>query len=107
LETTLPQHQRCSLSCGGGTIIQKETRELLKSLGTVVYLQVSIEEALSRIEDVSSRPVLNGAVAPAELLRGRLPLYEDAADFKVDTNGKTPVQITEEIILILKDAGII
>ena len=44
------------ISCGGGIVLRPENREILKSKGFVVYLQVTAEQAYERIGDVSTRP---------------------------------------------------
>ncbi|NTU89947.1 MAG: shikimate kinase, partial [Actinobacteria bacterium] len=79
----------CIVSCGGGVVIREENRALLKKLGTVVYLQVGASEAVSRISHPESRPLLSGPLSPAEILKERLPLYEEVADITVDTSGRS------------------
>ena len=40
---------RSIVSCGGGIVCNPANRPILKALGTVVYLQVPVEEAVGRI----------------------------------------------------------
>ena len=96
---------RCILSCGGGIIVQDDSRELVKQLGTIVYLKVSAEEAVSRISRPETRPLLSGAASPAEILASRLPYYEDAADITIDTNGRTIKQVVSSVQRALRKAG--
>lgn len=79
------------VACGGGVILRNENRRVLKRLGTVVYLKVSAAEALARIGDTSTRPLLSGkggATAAMALLAARESLYEAVADVVVDTTGR-------------------
>ncbi|MDO8915433.1 MAG: shikimate kinase [Coriobacteriia bacterium] len=88
------------IACGGGVVLDDANRSLLKRLGTVVYLQVSAEEALARIGDTSGRPLLaGGGVAMASaLLRSREALYEATADVTVSTAGRTPREVADSVV---------
>jgi shikimate kinase len=92
------------VACGGGVVLREENRGLLRRTGTVVHLKVSAEEALARIGDVSGRPLLAGggaALAPA-LLASREVLYAACADIIVDTDGREPLEVAEEVAGLLK-----
>jgi shikimate kinase len=104
---SLRTHAPCMLSCGGGIITRAENRKMLKALGTVIYLQVSAAEALSRIAHPETRPLLAGAVAPADLLEQRRPLYEETADIIFDTNGLSVGRVSHELARFLKKQGIL
>jgi len=89
------------VACGGGVVLRPENRALLKQLGTVVYLEVTAGEALARIGDAETRPLLagsSGTLAATSLLSAREALYRSAADLKIDTVGRTPEQITGQIL---------
>lgn len=98
------KRDRCILSCGGGVVTRDENRRIIKLLGTVVYLQVNAQEAVSRISRPETRPLLSGSTPPAELLEARRPFYEDAADITIDTTGKTPAQVIAEVRASLRRA---
>ena len=102
---TMLIRDRCVLSCGGGVIIQEDNRELLKRLGTVIYLKVSAREAIARISDTETRPMLSAEIAPEELLALRKPLYEETAEITVGTCGKTISQVTSQVQRVLRKAG--
>ncbi|MCM1388619.1 MAG: shikimate kinase [Bacillus sp. (in: Bacteria)] len=88
------------ISVGGGLPMRKENHELLKKLGTVVYLRATPETIYERVKHDTSRPLLQGG-NPQEkirtLLRERTPIYEQAADFIVDVDNKDFEEILEEI----------
>ena len=89
------------ISVGGGLPMREENRSLLKELGTVVYLKVSPETVAERLKGDTTRPLLKGdnpRKKIEELLSVRGPLYEEAAHIIVDTDGRTPEEITAEIV---------
>lgn len=91
----------CVISAGGGLPLRKENRELLKKLGTVIYLKVSPETVEERLKGDRTRPLLAGPDPQKkirELLAYREPLYEQAAHYVVDVNGRTPEEIGMEAV---------
>lgn len=89
------------LSVGGGLPLREENRTLLKSIGTVVYLRVRPDTVLNRLKGDTSRPLLAGDRVKErveELMAYRSPLYEKAADFAVNADGKRPRDIAQEIL---------
>lgn len=99
------ERTRQIFSVGGGTPLRAENRKLLRELGTVVYLKVSPKTVCERLRGDTTRPLLQGE-NPMEkirtLLDEREELYREAADIIVETDGKKPAQITEEIAALLK-----
>jgi shikimate kinase len=98
---------RCILSCGGGVVVRDESRALLGQLGTVVWLKVSAEEAVSRISRPETRPLLLGPTPPAEILASRLQYYDEAADITVDTTGRSIYQVACAVQRALRGRGIL
>lgn len=93
------------VACGGGVVVRDENRTLLKSLGRVVYLRVSAGEAIARIGDTSSRPLLAGpgaTIAATSLLAAREALYDAVADIAVQTEGRTPEEVAQEVLRELR-----
>ncbi|MBO6149151.1 MAG: shikimate kinase [Lachnospiraceae bacterium] len=91
------------ISLGGGLPMREENRALLKDIGRVVYLQASAEVLIDRLYYArEGRPKLSGDNWEAdlrELLSERDPLYRDAADIVLETDGK----ILSSIIASLKE----
>ena len=90
-----------AVSCGGGVPLRQENVDIMKASGTVVLLTASPETVLERIGRDDSRPLLKGRMSVQnieELMKKRKAAYETAADIVVDTDGKTPVQVAEEIL---------
>ncbi|MDL4771033.1 MULTISPECIES: shikimate kinase [Thermomonosporaceae] len=87
------------LALGGGAVLSAETQELLAG-HTVVYLKVGLAEAVKRVGLASARPllVLNPRSRLRALLEERLPVYERLGTVHVDTDGRTPDEIADEIV---------
>lgn len=92
------------LSTGGGLSIREENIPYLKEIGTVVYLKVSKDTVLERLNPNIDRPLLavdNKEEIIENLLARRNPLYEKVADVTIDTNNKTIIAIVDEIRKLL------
>ncbi|WP_300643479.1 shikimate kinase [Nocardioides sp.] len=86
------------LSLGGGAVLDPGTRDLLAG-HTVVFLSVGLTDAVKRVGLGTSRPLLMGNVRGRikALLDERTPVYESVATFTVDTDGRTPDEVADEI----------
>ena len=104
LEDLLKRNDQTVISVGGGLPLRDENRELLRKLGTVVYLQVKPETVLERLKGDHTRPMLQDGDAGERvrsLLEYRTPLYQKVADLVVDVDDKTVSGIVEKIIELL------
>ncbi|GAA1843866.1 shikimate kinase [Actinomadura bangladeshensis] len=90
------------VALGGGAVLAAETQELLAG-HTVVYLKAGLAEAIKRVGLNSARPllVLNPRSQMRKLLAERLPIYERLGTIGVDTDGRDPADIVEEIVKAL------
>lgn len=95
------------VSCGGGIVLREENREILKNNGFVVYLQVTAEQAVERVGDVSTRPLFKNFETARQTIVGRLPMYEDVASVSIDTVGKSINVVAQEIQEILEKEGVL
>ena len=89
------------ISCGGGVAMRERNVAEMKKNGRVVLLTASPETIYERVKDSNSRPVLNGrknVQGISELMEQRREKYEAAADIVVNTDGKTVLQVCEEMI---------
>ena len=87
-------------SVGGGTPIAPRNRELMKQLGTVVYLRVRPETVYERLKWDTTRPLLqceNPLERIRELLESRKEAYESCADIIVDVDDMEIDEIQEVI----------
>lgn len=90
------------IATGGSAVYGKEAMEKLKSISTVVYLSLPVEELEKRIKDIHSRGVaMKNGVTLRELYKERQSLYEKYADFTVECSGLTAEECVEEIIKLI------
>ncbi len=93
------------ISTGGGIVIRPENREIMKTSGTVVFLETSLQWLLKRLRGSTDRPLLktpDWANRVEQLVKERLPLYKEASSASVLTDGKTAAQAAGEIISLLR-----
>lgn len=95
------------VSCGGGVITREENRALLREGGCVVHLQVTVDEAASRISDKSTRPLFQDIEAARRRCEERRPLYESMANITVNTAGKNVYAIAREAQRALEKEGVL
>ncbi|MCL6414950.1 shikimate kinase AroK [Aestuariirhabdus sp. Z084] len=88
------------LSTGGGAILLEENRRLMMTSGTVVYLQTTVEQQLSRTARDRKRPLLqtdNPEKTLNDLMTIREPLYQQVADITVSTENSNPRMVVQAI----------
>ncbi|WP_344242167.1 shikimate kinase [Actinocorallia libanotica] len=93
------------LALGGGAVLAAETQELLAG-HTVVYLEVSLAEAVKRVGLNSARPllVLNPRSQLRKLLDERLPIYERLAVITANTTERSEEEVVAELAAALKES---
>jgi len=97
----LQQHSDSIVACGGGIILKEENRVIIKENGKAILLTASIPELSNRLSASANRPLLtddNMEETLTKLWLERQLLYLSTADYTIETDGKTPEKITEEIL---------
>lgn len=98
----LAEKDHLVISTGGGLVLKSENNELLQKNGKIVFLRASLATLADRLKMDGERPLLatNNTLENRlrDLLAVRTPVYENAADYIVDVDGKTPEEIADEII---------
>jgi shikimate kinase len=91
------------LALGGGAVLAEETRDLLRG-HTVVFLDVDLADAAKRVGLGSSRPLLLGNVRGTlrTLLAERRPVYLSVATHRVDTSGRTPQEVADQVLALVE-----
>jgi len=91
---------RTVVSCGGGAVLSKRNRRVLRSTSVPVWLWADVPTALARLDGIDTRPLLNREETESRargLLAKRLFLYACTADLLVNTRDKTPNDIAQRI----------
>jgi len=89
------------ISCGGGVVLDKANLDKLQDIGNVILLTADPSTLAKRLEDDSSRPLLNNCEKEnkiIEILKQRSELYLLAADMVIDTTGLTKDEIASIIL---------
>jgi shikimate kinase len=92
---------------GGGIVLRDENFDLLKRLGTVVWLEAREETLFERASRRGNRPLLkteNPRKALSEILRARSPLYARVADIRVDTSALNHDEVAAAILSKIEDS---
>ena len=98
----LKQYSESIVACGGGIVLKDENREFINENGFTILLTASMEELSHRLSDSGNRPLLaddNTEEALTKLWLERQLHYLNTADFTIETDGKNPKQLTEEILV--------
>lgn len=94
------------IACGGGTVLFEENLRNLRKSSTLIHLTADPRTILKRVEGEGDvRPLLNVEDRLRklnQLLQARQPGYQRAADHTIDTTGKTPRQVADEVMEALK-----
>ena len=87
--TDLLTLDNCVISLGGGSVINKKIRKMIKINSYSIYLQVKLNNLLERLKSSKKRPLLNKNLNKKETLENlynyRRKFYEKA-DFIVNNN---------------------
>ena len=91
--------RKCVISCGGGVIIDKDNREMLKENTFSIWLNVSPEKSIKRIRK-GTRPLLDceDPLKRAEqIFKERKRFYEYTASIVINTENLTIEEVVDNI----------
>ncbi len=93
------------ISLGGGCVLRPGNVQALKKTGIIFYLRTSPREIISRIAGDKTRPLLQGDLSGRvfAISAERSAIYEGAADVIIDTDGRTPAEISKIIMERIKE----
>lgn len=101
----LCERPRLVLAAGGGAPLRPESRQAMRAGGRVVWLTALPETILARMSvdatTAGRRPNLTDKSPLDEIvhvLSQREPIYRESAHLIVDTEGKTPEELVEEVL---------
>lgn len=95
--------QKSIISTGGGIVLMKENRVIMKN-GTCIYLKIDFEEQLKRLTNSNDRPLVSknsdGSIEMTNAARE--PFFLDLADIVIDTSNLNENEVTQKILSSLK-----
>ncbi len=95
------------IDTGGGAILRQENQKALKKNGVLIWLKASVQTIQKRIFNNNERPSLtktkNTIEEVEDVLKERIPVYEDAADFSINTDNRGIEEICDQIIDLIEE----
>ena len=86
------------LALGGGAVLAPASAALLHEKTVCIYLRATLETLLARLEgETAGRPLADASLA--DRLAAREPIYEKTAHVIIDTDGLSPDEVADEIII--------
>lgn len=90
------------IDTGGGAILRSQNVDVLKQTGKLFWLTASVETIAKRIGSDTQRPSLTGTKSfideIQDVLQDRLPKYQAAGDYVIETEGRSLSQVADEIL---------
>lgn len=96
------------VATGGGVILDRGNRDLLRLHATTVWLRAEVPELVGRLRHSRvDRPLLRGDLAAnvASLDSARRPYYAEVADLVVDVDGLDRSEVVEAIVAGVDDGA--
>jgi shikimate kinase len=95
------------LAVGGGAVLDPRTQEALRG-HLVIFLDVRIADAASRIGLNRDRPLLlgNPRAQWTALMDQRRPVYEQVATVTVDTAGRSIDEVTDAVLSVVRERAV-
>ena len=97
----LPRARPAVVVAGGGIVLREENVDLMRQLGTIVWLEANEETLFERATRKGNRPLLqteNPRKTFSELLRTRTPLYARIADVRIATSSLSHEEVAETVL---------
>ena len=86
------------IALGGGAVTTQDSALLLREKTVCIYLKASLETILKRLEgETDGRPLADDNLAGR--FAQREPVYEKTAHVIVDTDGLSPEEVADEIVI--------
>ena len=87
------------IATGGSAVYYPKAMEHLKKLGRIVYIHVSVETILQRLNNITTRGVaMSRDQGIAELYEERKPLYEKYAEVTAESGGGSMEETVADIV---------
>jgi shikimate kinase len=87
------------IATGGSVVFSERAMHHLKTCGVAVYLDISFEEMVRRLNNITTRGiVLHAGESLHDMYNGRVPLYRKYADLTIDCSDAHFEHIVKKIV---------
>jgi shikimate kinase len=94
------------IATGGSVVFSEKAMEHLKKEGVVIYIDISFEEMVRRLNNITTRGiVLVAGQSLLDMYNQRVPLYEECADITIDCSDGDFEQCIRNVINGLRAFG--
>ncbi|MDM8545350.1 shikimate kinase AroK [Candidatus Venteria ishoeyi] len=97
----LSQLSNIVIATGGGSVLDPDNQQCLKTRGTVIYLYASLDQLVKRTNRNKGRPLLqtdNPREKLESIMREREPIYQNLADISMET-GQDSIRHVVQVLL--------
>ncbi len=95
------------IATGGSAIYFEKAIEKFKENGIVIYIKVSLDTVLTRLNNIKTRGVtLEKGQTLEDLYNERIPLYEERSDVVIETDGMTVEEVVTAIVNTIENMEI-
>lgn len=98
--SSLTHVQQAVIALGGGALLKQEARDLLQSLGRLIYLDVDkqiLKERMLGLEAPAFLDKENSLESFEKMYRERQPIYNSVSHVKVVVSGKDESEVLDEL----------
>ena len=103
----LAERKSLLVSCGGGIVERAENCTLMHEMGTVVFLDGSLDDSMRQIQHPERRPDLGTLEEATALYWHRRPLYQREADITIDIRNKSFTEVAAASGQLLWERGLL
>lgn len=89
------------VATGGGTFILARNRDIIRSSGISIWLDVPVQDILERVGTGEQRPLWAGRERAMTLLERRLPYYR-RADVRFHAENPSPEDTVDQLVRLLE-----
>jgi len=86
------------ISTGGGVVLDDANVDIMAATGVRILLEADTASLRERLADDATRPLLADGTDLAAMATTRLERYRGACDHIVDTSGRDPMEVAEEVL---------
>lgn len=91
------------IATGGSVIFRDEAMQKLRKNGKIVYLDVSLQTVLERLNNIQTRGVaVKKGETIEDLYKERLPFYQHYADITIEADGLSTEETVSAILKAIK-----